>query len=85
VLKNYGTGGILLLYRSGPDDSSYRTFVSRLRAQALDWQDLLAHRYLGRADLWGLICDYHDLFFPLEPGTVLRIPSPDHVYMRLLA
>ncbi len=48
--------------------------------------DLLAHQYLGRADLWWIICDYNDIFFPmeLEPGTVLRIPSAEHVNMRLL-
>jgi len=52
-----------------------------------DRVDLLAHRYLGRADLWWVICDYNGIFFPLElePGTVLRIPSTDRVYMRLLA
>lgn len=48
--------------------------------------DLLAHRYLGNAKLWWIICDYNDLFFPLELslGQVLRIPSEDHVCMRLL-
>jgi len=51
-----------------------------------DRVDLLAHRYLGQADLWWIICDYNDLFFPLEltPGTILRIPSTEHVSMRLL-
>ena len=52
-----------------------------------DRLDLLAHRYFGRADLWWVICDYNDIFFPLdlEPGTVLRIPSVEHVQMRLLS
>jgi nucleoid-associated protein YgaU len=51
-----------------------------------DRLDLLAHRYLGRADMWWIICDYNDIFFPmeLEPGSVLRIPSVEHVNMRLL-
>ena len=51
-----------------------------------DRLDLLAHRYLGRTDLWWIICDYNDIFFPmeLEPGSVLRIPSVEHVNMRLL-
>jgi hypothetical protein len=51
-----------------------------------DRADLLAHRYLGRADLWWIICDYNAIFFPLElePGSVLRIPSVEHVNMRLL-
>jgi hypothetical protein len=48
--------------------------------------DLLAHRYLGDARLWWIICDYNDIFFPLElaPGTDLRIPSIEHVQMRIL-
>jgi nucleoid-associated protein YgaU len=48
--------------------------------------DLLAHSYLGDARLWWIICDYNDIFFPLEltPGTDLRIPSVEHVQMRLL-
>ena len=51
-----------------------------------DRVDLLAFRYLGRAELWWIICDYNDIFFPLEltPGAILRIPSVDHVSMRLL-
>ncbi|MCK7511766.1 MAG: hypothetical protein MZV70_52125 [Desulfobacterales bacterium] len=51
-----------------------------------DRVDLLAQRYLGQADLWWIICDYNDIFFPLEltPGTILRIPSVEHVSMRLL-
>jgi nucleoid-associated protein YgaU len=51
-----------------------------------DRVDLLAQRYLGQADLWWIICDYNDIFFPLEltPGTILRIPSAEHVSMRLL-
>ena len=48
--------------------------------------DLIAYRYLGRADLWWVVCDYNDIFLPLElpVGQVLRIPSSDHVQMRLL-
>jgi hypothetical protein len=48
--------------------------------------DLLAHRYLGDARLWWIICDYNDIFFSLElaPGTDLRIPSIEHVQMRIL-
>ncbi len=48
--------------------------------------DLIAHRYLGNAHLWWIIADYNDLFFPLEleTGTVLRIPSVEHVQMRIL-
>lgn len=49
--------------------------------------DLIAYRYLGRADLWWVICDYNDVFLPLEleVGTVLRLPSVEHVQMRMLA
>jgi len=48
--------------------------------------DLIAHRYLGRADLSWVVCDYNDVFFPLELliGQVLRIPSLEYVEMRLL-
>ena len=48
--------------------------------------DLIANRYLGRADLWWVVCDYNDIFLPIElpVGQVLRIPSSDHVQMRLL-
>jgi hypothetical protein len=49
--------------------------------------DLIAYRYLGDARLWWIICDYNDIFFPLElaPGTELRIPSREHVQMRILS
>jgi hypothetical protein len=52
-----------------------------------DRVDLLAYRYLGRADLWWVICDYNDVFFPLDVpvGTVLRIPSAERVAMGILA
>ncbi len=47
--------------------------------------DLIAYRYLGRADLWWVICDYNDIFFPLEleAGTVLRVPSAEQVMMNM--
>lgn len=62
-----------------PDDV-FHTVVEGDRA------DLIAHRYLGRADLWWVICDYNDIFFPLEleVGTVLRIPSSERVHLNLL-
>lgn len=42
-----------------------------------DRVDLLAHRYLGRADLWWVICDVNGIGWPmeLEVGMVLRIPA----------
>ena len=48
--------------------------------------DLIGYRYLGRAELWWVVCDYNDIFFPLEleVGMVLRIPSVEYVEMRLL-
>jgi len=51
-----------------------------------DRLDLIAHRYLGDARLWWIIPDYNDVFFPLEleVGTVLRVPSVEHVKMRIL-
>ena len=63
-----------------PDDR-FHTVV------AGDRVDLLAARYLGKADLWWVLCDYNDIFFPLglEVGAILRIPSVEHVNMRLLA
>jgi len=53
--------------------------------QAGDRIDLLAYQYLGDATLWWVICDYNDLFFPLELeiGMVLRIPSMEYVMMRV--
>jgi hypothetical protein len=48
--------------------------------------DLIAWRYFGDAALWWVVCDYNDLFWPLdlEPGTVLRLPSREHLIMRVL-
>ena len=48
--------------------------------------DLLAYRYLGQAELWWIVCDYNEIFLPLElpVGSVLRIPSVDHIEMRIL-
>jgi len=48
--------------------------------------DLIAFHYLDNAELWWIICDYNDIFFPLEltPCSVLRIPSIEHVRMHLL-
>ena len=62
-----------------PDDR-FHTVV------AADRVDLIAARYLGRADLWWIVCDYNDILFPLEleVGAVLRIPSVEHVNMRLI-
>mgnify|MGYP005851564059 CR=1 FL=1 len=47
--------------------------------------DLLAYRYLGDPTLWWVICDYNDLFFPLdlELGIALRIPSMEHLERRI--
>ncbi|NLN74996.1 MAG: hypothetical protein GX139_01620 [Armatimonadetes bacterium] len=48
--------------------------------------DLIAYRYLGRAELWWIVCDYNDIFFPLdlELGRMLRLPSEEQVEMRIL-
>ncbi|MEN6521102.1 MAG: hypothetical protein ABFD46_08140 [Armatimonadota bacterium] len=62
-----------------PDD----TFHTVIEGDRID---LIAYRYLGSADLWWIVCDYNGLFFPLEIeiGRVLRIPSIEHMQMRLL-
>ena len=48
--------------------------------------DALSFHYLGDPALWWIIADANDIAFPLEleAGTVLRIPSLDHVEMRIL-
>ncbi|MCE5322374.1 hypothetical protein LLG46_03545 [bacterium] len=62
-----------------PDDTFYTVVES-------DRIDLIAYHYLSNASLWWVICDYNDIFFPLklEPGSVLRLPSAEHVQMRIL-
>ena len=62
-----------------PDDR-FHTVV------AGDRVDSLAARYLGQAELWWVLCDYNDIFFPLELelGVVLRIPSVEHMNMHLI-
>ena len=62
-----------------PDDT-FHTVVEGDRI------DLIAYHYLGNAELWWIICDYNDIFFPLEirMGTVLRVPSAENVEMRIL-
>lgn len=54
--------------------------------RASDRLDLIAYNYLGDAALWWIVCDYNDIFYPLdlETGAVLRIPSMEQVQMRLL-
>ena len=54
--------------------------------QSGDRIDLLAYRYLGDPTLWWVICDYNDIFCPLdlELGTTLRIPSVEYVKMSML-
>lgn len=53
-----------------------------------DRVDGLAHRYYQRPDLWWIICDYNGIanpLLPLVPGTTVRLPSPEHVFMQVLA
>lgn len=63
-----------------PDDT-FHTVVEGDRI------DLIAYNYLGNASLWWVICDYNDVFFPLELqiGMLLRIPSIEFVEMRLIS
>ncbi len=51
-----------------------------------DRLDVLAHRYLGDAGLWRVICDCNNLKFPLvlDSGVVLRIPSSNQIDMYTL-
>jgi hypothetical protein len=51
-----------------------------------DRVDLIAYRYFGRAELWWIVCDYNDIFFPLdlESGRTLRLPCVERLEMRIL-
>jgi hypothetical protein len=62
-----------------PDDQ-FHTVVEGERI------DLIAYRYLGDAALWWMVCDYNEIFFPLEleAGMVLRMPSIDYIQMCIL-
>jgi nucleoid-associated protein YgaU len=48
-----------------------------------DRLDVLAQRYLGDASLWWIICGCNDIASPLDlhPGTVLRIPAIDRLFV----
>lgn len=50
-----------------------------------DRLDALAHRCLGDASLWWVICECNDIPFSigLTLGTVLRIPSIEHALFGL--
>ena len=67
-------------------DTSFQTDDIFHLMRSGDRIDLLAYRYLGDPTLWWLICDYNDIFLPLElePGRVLRLPSIEQVEMRIL-
>ena len=45
-------------------------------------------RYLGQAELWWVLCDYNDIFFPLEFGGQNGNPgldsSPDETHVHVL-
>ncbi len=51
-----------------------------------DRLDGLAHRYLGRAELWWVIADYNEIAwtFEIAAGSVIRIPAAEVVAMRIL-
>lgn len=57
-----------------PADVYYRVDVQ-------DRMDLLATSYYGDPNLWWVIAVANDLDLPtdLQPGNVIRIPSPDYV------
>jgi nucleoid-associated protein YgaU len=50
-----------------------------------DRLDLIAFRYLGRADLWWVVADYNEIRWPFAPetGQVLRVPSVETVQFAL--
>lgn len=84
-----------ILYRTGSDQllgnrpriETTPRFDDRFHAvKDGDRIDRIAFDYLGNAALWWVICDYNDVFYPLELeiGSVLRIPSLEFVHMRLL-
>lgn len=78
--KEESLGTRLPIDISSRSDDTFHTMVEGDRI------DLIAYRYLGSIGLWWVICDYNDIFFPLElePGTVLRVPSLEHVQMHVL-
>lgn len=51
-----------------------------------DRVDLLAHKYLGDARLWWIICEYNNIFwmFDLVEGNEIRLPSYNYMQMELL-
>ena len=74
-------GSIELLGARGPiatdprPDDSFHTVVEG------DRLDLLADRFLGRAQLWWVLADFNQIDWPpdLATGTVLRIPSRERL------
>lgn len=52
-----------------------------------DRVDLLAAHFYGREDLYWIVCDYNAIAFPLElpVGTTLRLPSPERVFLSIIA
>ena len=64
--------------RPRPDDRFHIVSVD-------DRLDTLAHRYLGSTDLWWVIADYNDIFFPLELeiGATLRLPAAGRIQMEI--
>ena len=73
-------GARLQVNTSPRPDDRFHTVVTGDRV------DLLAVRYLGQAELWWIVCDYNDIYFPLELklGAALRIPSVEHAQMHLI-
>lgn len=61
-----------------PDDRYHKTYPG-------DRLDILAFNYLGKAELWWVIADFNDIFFPLElePGRLLRIPTIERLEMEI--
>ncbi len=66
-------------------DNSYVARILKLTTFAPDIIEAILNGE-EPAGLWWIICDYNGIFFPmeLEPGTVLRIPSVEHIQMHIL-
>ena len=66
-------------------DNSYVARILKLTTLAPDIIEAILNGE-EPAGLWWIICDYNGIFFPmeLEPGTVLRIPSVEHIQMHIL-
>jgi len=64
-----------------PNDRFHRVTEAEVRRI-----DLISYRYYGDVRLWWIIAEANNITDPtyLTPGRILRIPSKDVVYMKVL-